>query len=60
MKKLLREPLLHFLLLGLAIFIAYGLLPKRVSDAPAKILITQGQISVNQCRGFARTRQRPP
>ena len=59
MKKLLREPLVHFLLLGAAIFVAYGLLPKRVSDEPAKILITQGQI-VSAIVGFTRTWQRPP
>lgn len=59
MKKLLREPLLHFLLLGAAIFAAYGLLPKRVGDEPAKIIITQGQIA-STIVGFARTWQRPP
>ncbi len=36
MKKFLREPLLHFLLLGAAIFVAYGLLSKRRSEAPGK------------------------
>jgi hypothetical protein len=58
-KKFLREPLVHFLLLGAAIFVAYGLLPKRVSDEPAKILITQGQIA-STIVGFTRTWQRPP
>jgi len=58
-KKFLREPLLHFLLLGAAIFVAYGLLPKRVSEEPAKIVITQGQIA-STIVGFTRTWQRPP
>jgi hypothetical protein len=59
MKKFLREPLLHFLLLGGAIFVAYGLLPNRVSEDPAKIIITQGQIAATIV-GFSRTWQRPP
>lgn len=59
MKKFLREPLLHFLVLGVAIFVVYGALPKRVDDDPAKIVITQGQIEAIII-GFARTWQRPP
>lgn len=59
LKKVLREPLVHFLLLGAAIFVAYGLLPKPVSDEPAKIVITQGQIA-STIVGFTRTWQRPP
>ena len=47
MKKILREPLLHFLLLGAAIFVAYGLLSKRSSDEPGKIVISAGQVAVD-------------
>jgi hypothetical protein len=59
MKRILLEPLLHFLLLGAAIFAAYGLLSKRSSGEPAKIIITQGQVTA-MAVGFTRTWQRLP
>lgn len=59
MKRVLKEPLLHFLLLGAAIFATYGLVSKRSSDEPGKIVITQGQIE-NLTHGFAKAWQRPP
>ena len=45
LKKLVREPLLHFLLLGAAIFVAYSLVSKHTSGEPGKIVITQGQLA---------------
>ena len=59
MKQILNEPLLHFLLLGAAIFAAYSLVSKRSSDEPGKIVITQGQVAA-MAVGFARVWQRPP
>jgi hypothetical protein len=59
MKRLLREPLFHFLLLGAAIFAAYGLVSKRSSAEPAKIVISAGQVAA-MAEGFARTWRRPP
>jgi hypothetical protein len=59
MKKILREPLLHFLLLGAAVFAAYGLVSKSSSDEPGKIVISAGQIAA-MAEGFARTWRRPP
>jgi hypothetical protein len=59
MKKILREPLLHFLLLGGAIFAAYDLMPKRTSVEPGKIVITREQIAA-MAEGFTRTWRRPP
>jgi hypothetical protein len=59
MKRILYEPLLHFLLLGTAIFAAYGLVSKRGSDEPAKIVISSGQIAA-MAEGFTRTWRRPP
>lgn len=46
MKRLLREPLLHFLLLGAALFVAYGYLEPRVgrTDASKQILLTQDEL----------------
>ena len=59
MKKLLREPLLQFLLLGAAIFAAYSLLSNSRSEAPGKIVITQGQIE-NLSVSFSKMWRRPP
>jgi hypothetical protein len=60
MKKLLREPLLHFVLLGTAIFAAYGFVSSRSkSDEPGKIVISSGQIAA-MAQSFAGTWRRPP
>jgi hypothetical protein len=59
MKGLLREPLVHFLLLGALIFMAYSGLSQPGGEEQGKITITQGQID-NLVAGFARTWQRPP
>ena len=59
MKRILREPLLHFLLLGAVIFAAYGLVSKRGSNEPGKIVISEGQIAA-MAEGFTRTWRRPP
>ena len=57
--RLLREPLLQFLLLGAALFAASGLLSTRTGDEPQTIVVTQGQIE-SMATGFSRTWQRPP
>ena len=59
MKKLIREPLFHFLLLGAAIFAAYSLVTERSADEPGSIVITEGQVAALEL-GFTRTMQRPP
>ena len=59
MKRFLQEPLLHFLLLGAAIFVAYGMVSKRSNVELGKIVITQGQVE-HLTAGFAKTWQRPP
>jgi hypothetical protein len=59
MKKILREPLLHFLLLGTAIFATYGFVSQRGGNEPGKIVISQGQVAA-MAEGFARTWRRPP
>ena len=59
MKQILREPLVHFLLLGAGLFVAYGLIGQAGSGgAPRKIVITQGQLE-NLAAGFATAWQRP-
>jgi hypothetical protein len=59
MKRFLQEPLLHFLLLGAAIFAAYGLINRGSSDARGKIVITQGQVA-SITDSYILTRQRAP
>jgi hypothetical protein len=59
MKRIFKEPLLHFLLLGAAIFVAYSLVSKASSAEPGKIVVTQGQLA-SMWEGFTRTRQREP
>ncbi len=59
MKKLIREPFIHFILLGTAIFLAYHFLSTRSDNQPGKIVITQGDIT-SIVIGFSRTWQRPP
>jgi hypothetical protein len=59
MKRLLKEPLLHFLMLGAVIFAVYHWLPKRSNSESGNIVITQGEIE-NLATIFARSWQRPP
>jgi hypothetical protein len=59
MKRILREPLLHFLLLGAAIFAVWGWRSKSVPDEPSRIKITQGEVE-SMAIGFGQTWQRPP
>jgi PPIC-type PPIASE domain len=58
-RKLLREPLVHFLLLGAVLFAAYGTLVKRTSNEPGKIVVSQFRIE-HLAEGFARTWLRAP
>jgi hypothetical protein len=58
-KKLLREPLVHFLLLGAVLFAAYGTLMKRTSNEPGRIVVSQVRIE-HLADGFARTWLRTP
>jgi hypothetical protein len=57
---LFKEPLLHFLLLGAAIFVAYSLRSQHVVNAePGKILVTRGQVE-HLAAGFTQAWMRPP
>ncbi len=58
MKRLVREPLLHFLLLALLIFAVYSRV-SRPGEASGHIVVTQGQIA-SMSEAFSRTWQRPP
>ena len=59
MKKLLHEPLVHFLLLGVLVFVAFRYLSPNSGSEPAQIVVTQAQIE-SLVTGFTRTWQRPP
>jgi hypothetical protein len=60
MKRILKEPLLHFLLLGAGLFMAFSLMPGSSGGGePGKIVVTQGQLA-SMMASFSNTRQRPP
>ncbi len=59
MKRWLKEPLLHFLLLGMVIFAAYRVVSRGAAGEGGSIVITQGQLA-SMREGFTRTRQREP
>lgn len=60
MNRWLKEPLLHFLLLGAGLFLAYRLMARTAGTGePGEIVVTQGQIE-HLAAGFAKTWQRPP
>ena len=57
--KVIREPLLHFLLFGVNIFVIHGVVSRHRTDKPGEIVVTEGTIE-NLTTGFVRTWQRPP
>jgi hypothetical protein len=58
-KKLLREPLIHFLLLGAALFAVSATLVKGTGSEPGKIIVSQSRIE-HLATGFALTWLRAP
>jgi hypothetical protein len=59
MRRLLKEPLVHFVALALAIFAIYGLLNRGGAAAPDQIVVTAPRIA-QMATIFAKTWQRPP
>ncbi|MFT7629119.1 MAG: xanthine/uracil/vitamin C permease (AzgA family) [Mariniblastus sp.] len=58
--KLLKEPLVHFLLIGIGLFIAYGFVNSSdLADADNEIVVSAGRIE-QLATVFAKTWQRPP
>jgi hypothetical protein len=57
--RLLHEPLVHFLVLGGALFLLFAAANQHSASEPGKIVVTQGQIE-HLAVGFARTWRRPP
>jgi len=59
-KKFLREPLLHFLLIGAALFVVFGLVSDRApSNVDTQVVVSAGRIEQLE-NIFAKTWQRPP
>jgi parvulin-like peptidyl-prolyl isomerase len=58
MKRLLREPLLHFLLLGAVIFAVFAVVSADDNEARDAIVVTQGRIE-SLALNFARAWRRP-
>ena len=58
MRSLLREPLLHFLVIGAALFGLYGLVGNKEAE-PAKIVVSAERVA-HLADKFARTWRRPP
>jgi hypothetical protein len=57
-RKLAREPLLHFLVLGAALFALYAWLHRGVLNTPNEIFVSRDQVSSMQAQ-FERVWQRP-
>lgn len=58
-KRMLREPLLHFFLLGVLLFIVYGISDRRAESPPDQIIVDQPR-SERLSREFQELWQRPP
>jgi hypothetical protein len=57
--KLLKEPLIHFLLIGAALFTLYAALDRRAPTSPDEVVVSAGQIE-NLTANFTKVWQRPP
>ena len=57
--KVIREPLLHFLLIGGGLFLLFNLINGEAVDKPNRIVVTSGQVEL-LTTNFARTWERPP
>jgi hypothetical protein len=59
MKSLMREPLIHFLFIGAALFLLFEVFDDPAGPQSNRVVITNGQIEFLKA-SFARTRQRSP
>ena len=59
MKRILHEPLVHFLLLGSGLFALYIVLNPAPGSRPGEVVVTEGKIN-HLASTFARVWQRPP
>jgi len=59
MRRLLREPLLHFLLIGAGLFLLYNALNRGQSDAPREIVLSEARVEA-LAENVATVWMRPP
>jgi PPIC-type PPIASE domain len=59
LQKILREPLVHFLVLGAGLFVLYGVVEKLADESSDRIVVTEAKIG-NLAGLFERTWRRPP
>ena len=59
LQKILREPLLHFLVLGAGLFVLFGVVGGPTEQRPDQIVVTEAKIG-NLAQLFERTWRRPP
>jgi hypothetical protein len=59
MQRLLREPLLHFLILGALLFVLYARVDRDGLQSPDEVVVDQAQVDALVTR-FQRTWQRAP
>jgi len=59
MRRFLREPLLHFLVIGIGLFVLYNLLRGGDTGAPRDIVVTEARVEA-LAQSFATTWMRPP
>ena len=59
LRALYREPLVHFLLIGVLLFVAYDTGQQETDAAPDRILVDGGKIEQLAAQ-FERSRLRPP
>jgi hypothetical protein len=58
-RKILKEPLVHFLLIGVALFLIFRIAGDQNSESPNEIVVTQGAIE-SLVMSWEKTWQRPP
>jgi hypothetical protein len=58
-RRFFSEPLLHFLVIGAALFVFYDLTREQGSDAPNRIVVSSGQVE-QLAANFERARMREP
>ena len=58
-KRLWREPLVHFRLIGFALFLFYDMTNEQSNEAPNRIVVNSGQVE-QLAANFKRTWMRPP
>jgi hypothetical protein len=58
-KEIMREPLMHFLLIGAGLFLLFNFTNGPAGDKPNRIVVTPGRVEQMTAR-FTRSRMRPP